>query len=134
MPFAQHYQQTLEELARVCASCGRDPREVKIIAVSKTVDVPAISAAIAAGAHDFGENRPDVLAAKVAQLPEQTWHFIGNVQSRKIPEIVACASLVHSVCKEEQIRPGGRASWQGAGHLARGQRVGGGAQKRFHPG
>ena len=85
MPFAQHYQQTLEELARVCASCGRDPREVKVIAVSKTVDVPAISAAIAAGAHDFGENRPDVLAAKVAQLPEQTWHFIGNVQSRKIP-------------------------------------------------
>ena len=34
MPFAQHYQQTLEELARVCASCGRDPREVKVIAVS----------------------------------------------------------------------------------------------------
>ena len=101
MPFAQHYQETLEELARVCASCGRDPREVKVIAVSKTVDAPAISAAIAAGAHDFGENRPDVLAAKVAQLPEQTWHFIGNVQSRKIPEIVACASLVHSVCKEE---------------------------------
>ncbi|WP_296131617.1 YggS family pyridoxal phosphate-dependent enzyme [uncultured Senegalimassilia sp.] len=101
MPFAQHYQETLEELARVCASCGRDPREVKVIAVSKTVDAPAISAAITAGAHDFGENRPDVLAAKVAQLPEQTWHFIGNVQSRKIPEIVACASLVHSVCKEE---------------------------------
>ena len=101
MPFAQHYQETLEELARVCASCGRDPREVKVIAVSKTVDAPAISAAIAAGAHDFGENRPDVLAAKVAQLPEQTWHFIGNVQSRKIPEIVACATLVHSVCKED---------------------------------
>ena len=100
MPFAQHYQQMLEELARVCASCGRDPREVKVIAVSKTVDVPAISAAIAAGAHDFGENRPDVLAAKVSQLPEQTWHFIGNVQSRKIPEIVACATLVHSVCKD----------------------------------
>ena len=72
MPFAQHYQETLEELARVCASCGRDPREVKVIAVSKTVDAPAISAAIAAGAHDFGENRPDVLAVKVAQLPEQT--------------------------------------------------------------
>ena len=48
MPFAQHYQETLEELARVCASCGRDPREVKVIAVSKTVDAPAISAAIAA--------------------------------------------------------------------------------------
>ena len=48
MPFAQHYQETLKELSRVCASCGRDPREVKVIAVSKTVDAPAIFAAIAA--------------------------------------------------------------------------------------
>ena len=97
MPFAQHYQETLEELARVCASCGRDPREVKVIAVSKTVDAPAISAAIAAGAHDFGENRPDQIVPKSAAFPEARWHFIGNIQSRRIPEIVASATLIHSL-------------------------------------
>ena len=100
MPFAQHYQQTLEELARVCASCGRDPREVKVIAVSKTVDVPAISAAIAAGAHDFGENRPDELLRKAAAHPGATWHFIGNIQSRRIPDIVSHAALIHSLYQE----------------------------------
>ncbi len=99
--------------------------------------MPAISAAIAAGAHDFGENRPDVLAAKVSQLSEQTWHFIGNVQSRKIPEIVACATLVHSVCKEEHFAKFDQA----AERLGKVQDIllevnvsGGGEQKRFHPG
>lgn len=103
MPFAQHYTATLAELERVCASCGRDPREVKVIAVSKTVDVDAVRAAVAAGAHDFGENRPDMLAEKTAALPNETWHFIGNIQSRKIPEIVANASLVHSLYKESHL-------------------------------
>ena len=91
MPFAQHYQETLEELARVCASCGRDPREVKVIAVSKTVDAPAISAAIAAGAHDFGENRPDVLAAK-AQYPQAKVAMHPECR----PEAVALADMVGS--------------------------------------
>ena len=103
MPFAQHYAQTLAELERVCASCGRNPRDVKVIAVSKTVDVDVVRAAVAAGAHDFGENRPDMLAEKVAALPQETWHFIGNIQSRKIPEIVANATLVHSLYKESHL-------------------------------
>lgn len=103
MPFAQHYQNTLDELSRVCASCGRNPRDVKVIAVSKTVGIDAVCAAVAAGAHDFGENRPDLLAEKVAALPSETWHFIGNIQSRKIPEIVANATLVHSLYKESHL-------------------------------
>ena len=103
MPFAQHYQNTLDELSRVCASCGRDPRDVKVIAVSKTVGIDAVRAAVAAGAHDFGENRPDLLAEKAAVLPGETWHFIGNIQSRKIPEIVANATLVHSLYKESHL-------------------------------
>ena len=103
MSFAQHYTETLAELERVCAACGRNPRDVKVIAVSKTVDVNAVKAAVAAGAHDFGENRPDMLAEKVAALPQETWHFIGNIQSRKIPEIVANVTLVHSLYKESHL-------------------------------
>lgn len=103
MPFSQHYQSTLEELARVCAACDRNPQDVKVIAVSKTVGVDAVRAAVAAGAHDFGENRPDFLAEKAAALPQETWHFIGNIQSRKIPEIVANATLVHSLYKESHL-------------------------------
>lgn len=97
MGFKERYESTLAELAEVCRRCGRDPRSVRIVAVSKTVGEQAVAEAAAAGAHDFGENRPDMLAAKAAAHPGETWHFIGNVQSRKIPEIVAHAGLIHSL-------------------------------------
>ncbi len=103
MPFSTRFEATKEELARVCAACGRDPRAVKVIAVSKTVGLDAIEEAVAAGAHDFGENRPDMLADKADRLPGECWHFIGNIQSRKIPEIVAHASLVHSLYQESHL-------------------------------
>ncbi len=103
MSFSTHYEATKEELARVCATCGRNPQEVKIIAVSKTVGPDAVAQAIEAGAHDFGENRPDLLAEKSDRFPKECWHFIGNIQSRKISEIVAHASLVHSLYQESHL-------------------------------
>ncbi len=103
MPFSTRFEATKDELARVCAACGRDPRAVKVIAVSKTVGLDAIEEAVASGAHDFGENRPDMLADKADRLPGECWHFIGNIQSRKIPEIVAHASLVHSLYQESHL-------------------------------
>ncbi len=103
MSFSTRYEATREELARICASCGRNPQDVKVIAVSKTVGVDAVAQAVDAGAHDFGENRPDLLAEKAQAFPGECWHFIGNIQSRKIPEIVAHASLVHSLYQESHL-------------------------------
>lgn len=104
MSFKQRYERVLEEVAACCRAAGRDPREVKVVAVSKTVGIDAIEEAVAAGALDFGENRPDALAEKRARLPQPTWHFIGNIQSRKIPGIVRDASLVHSLYQERHVR------------------------------
>ena len=103
MPFSNHYSDTLDELARVCRDCGRSVEDVKLIAVSKTVDSDTVGEAIEAGAHDFGENRPDMLAEKAARFPDETWHFIGNIQSRRIPEIVEHANLVHSLFKQSHL-------------------------------
>ena len=103
MGFKERYDGTLAELAEVCRAAGRDPREVRVVAVSKTVGLPEVREAVAAGAHDFGENRPDLLAEKASALPGERWHFIGNVQSRKIPEIVAHASMVHSLYQEHHL-------------------------------
>lgn len=100
MGFQERYERTLAELAACCEAAGRDPREVRLVAVSKTVDADTVARAVAAGAHDFGENRPDALAEKAARLPGETWHFIGNIQSRRIPDIVRDASLVHSLYQE----------------------------------
>lgn len=100
MGVAQRYRTVLDEVAQVCRGCGRNPESVRVIAVSKTVGPDAVAQAMAAGASEFGENRPEGLDGKSHAFPEATWHFIGNIQSRRIAEIVACADLIHSVVDE----------------------------------
>lgn len=103
MGFKERYERTQEEVAACCRTVGRDPQSVRVVAVSKTVGEAEVATALAAGAHDFGENRPDMLATKAAAFPQATWHFIGNIQSRKIPDIVRDATLVHSLYQERHI-------------------------------
>lgn len=79
---------------------GAQPEEVTLLAVSKTVDVDQVQLAMQAGATAFGENRPDELVRKHKAFPNAQWHFIGNIQSRHIKDIVSAATLIHSVCKE----------------------------------
>lgn len=93
----ERYQKVAAELAQVCKQAGRDPGEVRLVAVSKTVDVPEVARAIAGGAHDFGENRPDQLVAKHDEYPQVNWHFIGNIQSRRLHDVVGRAVLIHSL-------------------------------------
>ena len=104
MGIEQRYANVAAEVAAVCREAGRDPTEVTVVAVSKTVGPDAVARALAAGARDFGENRPDGLAEKAAAFPQATWHFIGNIQSRRIPDIVRSAALVHSLFEERHAR------------------------------
>ena len=104
MGIEQRYANVAAEVAAVCREAGRDPAEVTVVAVSKTVGPDAVARALAAGARDFGENRPDGLAEKAAAFPQATWHFIGNIQSRRIPDIVRSAALVHSLFEERHAR------------------------------
>lgn len=97
MGIAERYAEVEQEVARVCRACGRAPEDVRLIAVSKTVGVDGVASAVSAGAHDFGENRPDSLLPKASEFPQVTWHFIGNIQSRRIRDIVGSATLIHSL-------------------------------------
>lgn len=103
MGFKERYERTLAEVAESCRAAGRDPQDVRVVAVSKTVDADKVAEAIEVGVHDFGENRPDSLETKRALFPQQVWHFIGNVQSRRIPDIVRDASLVHSLYQQRHV-------------------------------
>ena len=77
----------------------------KWVAVSKTVSADVILETYELGQRIFGENRIDVLKEKVKQLPEDIeWHFIGNIQSRKINDIVGCSSMIHSVGEMDKIK------------------------------
>lgn len=91
---------TISQLVRDQAiACGRKPEDVRLIAVSKTVDAQTARWAFDEGARDFGENRPECLCEKAQALPQANWHFIGNIQSRRIPDIVGSATLIHSLFK-----------------------------------
>ena len=73
------------------------------MAVSKTVDVPQVLAAIEAGYRLFGENRPQELVRKLAALdeveglPEIRFDMIGNLQTNKINAVLGRAARIHSV-------------------------------------
>jgi pyridoxal phosphate enzyme (YggS family) len=85
-------------VALACERCHRAPAEVTIVAVSKAHPVSAISAAMAAGCLDFGENRIREWQAKKEQLPRRIrWHFIGRLQRNKVKYLVDEVTLVHSI-------------------------------------
>ena len=69
MSTKERYERTADELADACRAAGRDPREVTLVAVSKTVGGDQVQLALDGGAHDFGENRPDQLMEKADAFP-----------------------------------------------------------------
>jgi pyridoxal phosphate enzyme (YggS family) len=84
-------------IAAACASAGRDPGEVTLIAVTKTYPVSDARHLFELGVTDLGENRDQEGAPKAAELSEATWHFIGQLQRNKARSVVTYASMVHSV-------------------------------------
>ncbi len=91
-----HNIQALIEAA--CQKRGRNPGEVKLIAVSKNFPVETIMKAYEAGQRMFGENRVQELVQKIPQLPPDIeWHLIGTLQRNKVKYIVDKVSLIHSV-------------------------------------
>ena len=74
------------------------PSGVKLVAVSKFHPMEAILEAYQAGQTVFGENRPQELAAKAVQLPQDIeWHFLGHLQTNKLKMVLPYATLVQSV-------------------------------------
>jgi pyridoxal phosphate enzyme (YggS family) len=95
---AEGVAHTRERIARAAARAGRAPSEVTLVAVSKTFPVDMIVAALDAGVTDVGENRAQELRHKHAALGTRPrWHFVGNLQTNKVRNVVGIAQLIHSV-------------------------------------
>jgi pyridoxal phosphate enzyme (YggS family) len=86
-------------MAEAAGRVGRDPGEVKLVAVTKTVQVPLIREAIDAGVVLFGENRVQEASDKIALLSSLpiTWHLIGHLQTNKSRSAVELFELIHSL-------------------------------------
>ena len=102
-----------ERLAKAARLAGRDPAEVRLIAVSKTHPAEAIEPLLEAGQRAFGENRVQEAAAKWpglrARWPDVELHLIGQLQSNKAEEAVALFDSVHSVDRPSLVAALGKA-------------------------
>jgi hypothetical protein len=90
----------LTRIAKAAARAGREPASVTLVAVSKTVPVDRLRAAVAAGHDVLGENRVQEAAAKVPLVPGPRWHLVGPLQAnkaRRAVELFDCLEALGSV-------------------------------------
>ncbi len=101
---SEHIAHNLEtvrrELHKACIDAGRAPKDVALLAVSKTHPAQFIQQAYQAQQRCFGESYAQELASKAAELAalgDIDFHFIGHLQSNKARMVAAHASWIHSV-------------------------------------
>lgn len=81
------------------------PKDVTLVAVSKTKPIEDIEKLYAIGVRDFGENKVQELTEKAKQLPKDIrWHMIGHLQSNKVKYIADFVHLIHSVDRQSLIK------------------------------
>lgn len=86
-----------ENILNALKRSGRND-SVKLIAVTKTVDVDRIKEAISYGVTDIGENKVQELENKTKELGNNVkYHMIGSLQTNKVKYIIDKVSLVHSL-------------------------------------
>ena len=88
----------MEGVEKAARKAGRDAKEVKLVAVSKTVEVARIKEAIEAGVTILGENYVQEAQKKIEEIGKPVfWHFIGHLQSNKAKYVVRLFDMIHSV-------------------------------------
>ncbi|MBF0546768.1 MAG: YggS family pyridoxal phosphate-dependent enzyme [Candidatus Riflebacteria bacterium] len=105
MDLRENLSRVKERIFRSASRAGRNPDEITLIAVSKTVDSSTITQMIKCGHSIFGENRPQILRDKSKELAHEkiSWHMIGNLQKNKIKYVYPLVELVHSIDNIELI-------------------------------
>jgi pyridoxal phosphate enzyme (YggS family) len=93
------------EIAAAAQRAGRDPDDVELVTAVKYVETEDLPALAEAGLTVLGENRAQQLQAKHADHGDRfRWHFIGQLQSRKVKQIVPLVELIHSVASDSSLR------------------------------
>jgi len=97
-PITQRLEEVRAAIDAAAQRAGRDAGSVRLVAVSKTVDLSLIQAAVDAGQDLFGENYLQEARDKVAVLGRQvSWHLVGSLQSNKARGAVELFDLIHTV-------------------------------------
>lgn len=96
---ADNLNEIRERIAGAAKRSGREPGEVKLVAVSKTHPPDILQQAIDAGATSLGENKVKEAESKIAELGREAaeWHLIGHLQSNKARRAVQLFDVIQSV-------------------------------------
>ena len=88
----------MERIDRAARRAGRDPKEIKLVAVSKTVEADRIQVAIEAGVSILGENYVQEAQKKIEEIGHPVaWHFIGHLQTNKAKNAIRLFEMIHSL-------------------------------------
>jgi PLP dependent protein len=87
-----------EEINQICKKCGRNPEDITLIAVTKTVDTERINYAVECGVSNLAENKVHEIMDKYDAVAKNVkWHLIGHLQTNKVKYIIDKVELIHSV-------------------------------------
>jgi PLP dependent protein len=101
---AEVVARNLARAREAIAAAGRDPDEVEILAAVKYLPAEELAALADGGVTVAGENRAQDLTAKAAAVPGRfTWDFIGQLQSRKVKDVLPHVRYIQSVASESAL-------------------------------
>jgi pyridoxal phosphate enzyme (YggS family) len=95
-----------ERIADAAGRSGRQPGDVRLIAISKTHPIDAVRAAAEAGQRDFGENKVQEALQKIAQSADTDlrWHLVGHLQSNKARKAAGAVHVIHAIDSVDLLR------------------------------
>ena len=107
MELADRLAAVREGVADAAARAGRNPASITTIVVTKFHPAQLVRELHELGVRDFGESRHQEAQPKVAELAglEATWHFIGQLQSKKAKQVAAYADIIHSLDRASLVAP-----------------------------
>jgi PLP dependent protein len=96
---ASNLQSVRSRIDAAARRAGRDPSDIRLIAVSKTFSVDHVRAAWTAGQRDFGENKVQEALQKIGEASDMEirWHLIGHLQTNKAKKAATAFACIHSV-------------------------------------
>ena len=97
MTIAERFKEVKKRVDDAALRSGRDPEDIKLVAVTKTHPASEINEAIAAGATDIGENRVQEILEKIDDVSTVRWHLIGHLQTNKVRQVIDKVVMIHSV-------------------------------------
>lgn len=100
MNVRENFETITREIVETCKQVGRNPEEVKLIAVTKYVTDTRVEEAIEAGIIDFAENRPQNYVERKGKYSDKTWHLIGSLQTRKVRDVINEVDYFHALDRD----------------------------------